>query len=166
MSPEDVPGVRLHLKPLASCPLVLSMNLCGRNSCPHFTGEETLFIYSANKYVGEFNIVKSSKPDHKFPVSRRSHSHRAAQRETTVTCQEVIRAVSKGKAECALPLGARTRLAAEVACKPGPEDGTLGGWSMRTRAKGRRNEGREFVKGKIAQGSVDPWKVLTFILLG
>lgn len=37
---------------------------------------------------------------------------------------------------------------------------------MSTRAKGIRNEGGEFVKGKIAQGSLGPWKSLTFILLG
>ena len=42
----------------------------------------------------------------------------------------------------------------------------LGGCSMSTRAKGIRNEGGEFVKGKIAQGSLGPWKFLAFILLG
>ena len=37
---------------------------------------------------------------------------------------------------------------------------------MSTRDKGIRNDGGEFVKGKIAQGPVGPWKVLAFILLG
>ena len=67
-----------------------------------------------------------------------------------------------------------------VSCHSGPGPGSLvrwhvsqalrtdilGGCSMSTRAKGIRNEGGEFVKGKIAQGSLGPWKFLAFILLG
>lgn len=97
--------------------------------------QETLFIYSANKYFGEFNVVKSSKPDHNFPLSRRSHSHRARPRETTVTCPEAIRAVRKGEAGCELPLGALTRLPGEGACKPGPEDRYS--WQLQHEHKGK-----------------------------